>query len=107
MMDDAFSASPSRLQRKLINIHDVERFCRPQQLSIYNPVDSGCKYNLIGLFGIPEGIDPDRPVVYTVLASVFPPGDPYKPRPNNSMFGANYFSDIDFKRSMHTSQFFN
>ena len=75
---NAINSSTSQLQRKLINIHDVERFCKPQQLSVYNPVDSGFKYNIIGLFGIPEGIDPNQPCVYTVLASVFPPGEPYK-----------------------------
>ena len=31
---------------------------------------------------------------------------PYKEKPNNSMFGANYFADIDFARSMNDSQFF-
>ena len=75
---DVYNRSTSQLQRQLINIHDVERFCKPQQLSVYNPVDSGLKYNIIGLFGIPERIDPDQPCVYTVLASVFPPGEPYK-----------------------------
>lgn len=52
------TANPARLQRKLASIHDIERYCRPQYLSPYNPIDSGLKYNVIGLFGIPEAIDP-------------------------------------------------
>lgn len=60
----------------------------------------------MGLFGIPEVIDPAKPCVYTVLASIFPPAEPYKPKPLGSMFGANYFANIDFEKSMHTSQFF-
>jgi len=55
----ASSFSPAKLQRKLISIHDVERYCKPQQLSLYNPIDSGFKYSLIGLFGIPDVINPD------------------------------------------------
>ena len=46
------------------------------------------------------------PCVYTVVASVFPPGDPYKEKPFNTMFAANYFANIDFDRSMNNSQFF-
>lgn len=84
----------------------MERYCKPQNLSLYNPIDSGFKYNVIGLFGIPDQINPDEPCVYTVLASVFPPGEPYKQKPNNSMFGASYFADIDFDRSMFSTQLF-
>jgi len=61
-----------------VSIHDLERYCRPHQLSLYNPVDSGFKYNVLGLFDIPDALDPARPCVYTVLASVFPPAEPYK-----------------------------
>ena len=100
------SFSPAKLQRKLISIHDVERYCKPQNLSLYNPIDSGFKYNILGLFGIPDEINPDSPCVYTVLASVFPPAEPYKPKPVNSMFAANYFADIDFDRSMFATQLF-
>ncbi len=89
-----------------MNIHEVERFCKPQQLALYNPSDSGFKYNILGLFGIPDGIDPNAPCVYTVLASVFPPAEPYKSKPINSMFAANFFANIDFDRSMSTTQLF-
>ena len=75
-------------------------------MALYNPIDSGFKYNLIGLFGIPDTINPDEPCVYTVLASVFPPGEPYKTKPFGSLFGANYFADIDFDRSMFSTQLF-
>ena len=70
--------SPAKLQRKLISIHDIERYCKPQQLTLYNPNDSGMKYSILGLFGIPDAINPEEPCVYTVLASVFPPAEPYK-----------------------------
>ena len=100
------SESPSRLQRKLISIHDVERYCKPQNLSLYNFEESGFKYNVIGLFGIPDEIDPEQPCVYTVLSSVFPPAEPYKQKPFNSMFAANFFADIDFDRSMNQTQLF-
>ena len=109
LSDDDFggmSDGVSKLQRKLVSVHDLERYCKPQQLSLYNPIDSGFKYNLIGLFGIPEEIDPLMPCVYTVVASVFPPGDPYKEKPYNTMFGANYFANIDFDRSMNNTQLF-
>ena len=75
-------------------------------MNVYNHIDSGFKYNILGLFGIPDEIDPHAPCVYTVLASVFPPGDPYKTKPYNSMFGANFFANIDFDRSMHMTQLF-
>ena len=94
------SANPKQLQRRLTNIHDIERYCRPQQLIPYKPIDSGLKYNVIGLFGLPEAIDPLNPCVYTVLASVFPPGNAYKQKPMHSMFGANFFAEIDFERSL-------
>ena len=84
----------------------MERYCKPQNLCIYDPIESGFKYRVIGLFNIPEVIDPNFPCVYTVLASVFPPASPYKPKPNNSIFGANYFTEIDFDRSMNTTQLF-
>ena len=77
-------------------MEDIERLCKPQNLIAYNPINSGFKYNVIGLFGIPEQIDPEKPCVYTVLASVIPPAAPYKLKPLGSMFGANFFSDIDF-----------
>ena len=48
----------AKLQRKLISVHDLEKYCRPQQLALYNPVDSGFKYNVIGLFNMPDAIDP-------------------------------------------------
>ena len=70
---------------------------------MYRPAESGFEYKILGLFGMPEEIDPERPCIYTVLASVFPPGDPYKPKPKNSMFGANFFSDIDFARSFSSN----
>ena len=96
-------AEHNALQKKLVSIHDVEKYCKPQHLSPYNANTGGFRYNILGLFGIPEVIDPQKPCVYTVLSSVFPPGLPYKPKPSNSMFGANFFSDIDFERSMATS----
>ena len=100
------SESPSKLQRRLINIHDVERYCKPQQLCLYNALESGFKYNLIGLFDIPDVIDPSNPCVYSVLASVFPPAEPYKPKPYNTLFAANFFSEIDFDKSMNQMQLF-
>ena len=87
-------------------MQEIEKYCRPQHLTLYNPIDSGIKYNVMGLFGIPEAINPSKPCMYTVLASVFPPADPYKPKPANSMFGANFFTEIDFEKSMLSSQFF-
>ena len=71
----------SKLNRRLYNIHEVERYCKPQYLTLYRPEQSGIKYNVMGLFGIPDGIDPLKPCVYTVLASIFPPANPYKPKP--------------------------
>ena len=100
------SESPSKLARKLISIHDLEKYCKPQQLCLYNPVDSGFKYNIIGLFGMPDAIDPSAPCVYTVLSSLFPPAEPYKPKPYNTMLGANFFADIDFDRTSVNAQFF-
>lgn len=104
--DQESSVSPDRLQRRLVRIHDVEQYCKPQSLSLYRPNDSGFRYNVLGLFGIPDAMNPEQPCVYTVLASVFPPGEPYKVKPNGSMFGANFFTDIDFERSMDQDQFF-
>ena len=94
------SVNPARIQRKVLSMQEIEKYCRPQHLIPYNPIDSGLKYNVIGLFGIPEAINPSKPCIYTVLASIFPPADPYKPKPANSMYGANYFAEIDFERSM-------
>ena len=74
---------------------------------MYNPVDSGIKYSVIGLFGMPqEDATSENPCMYTVLASVFPPGDAFKQKPSQSMFGANFFAEVDFARSTSTSQFF-
>ena len=91
------------MQRKLVKIHDIDRLCKPQNLVRYNPINSGIKYNVLGLFGIPEIVNPNHPSVYAVLASVFPPGAPYETKPKGSMFGANFFADIDFKRSLDSS----
>ena len=55
---------------------------------------------------MPERADPSQPCVYAVLASVFPPGAPYEPKPAGSMFGASFFADIDFERSNNNAQFF-
>ena len=78
---------------------DLEKYCRPQVLALYNPIESGFKYNLIGLFNMPDAIDPRHPCVYTVLASIFPPAEPYKPKPYNTMMGASFFADIDFEKT--------
>lgn len=92
------------MQSKLLSKKEIEQYCRPHHLALYNPNDSGLKYNVLGLFGIPaDGLDPEKPCIYTVLASVFPPANPYKPKPANSMFGANYFAEVDFERSYGTS----
>ena len=96
--------NPQRLQRKLVKLHDIDRLCKPQNLVRYNPISSGIKYNVLGLFGIPEIADPSKPCVYAVLASVFPPGAPYETKPKGSMFGANFFTDIDFEKSLNNSQ---
>ena len=94
------------LQKKLVNIHNVEDLCQPQKLTAYNHLKSGFKYKIIGLFGIPDMLDAQHNCVYTVLASVFPPGEPYKPKPAQSMFGAEFIADVDFDRSFHKNQFF-
>ena len=51
---DKNSIESVSVKRKLLGIHEVERYCRPHHLNLYNPVDSGFKYNVIGLFGIPD-----------------------------------------------------
>jgi len=75
---DGGSVNASRIQSQLININDVEKYCRPHNLSLYDPINSGFKYNVIGLFGIPDQISLTEPCVFAVLGSVFPPGEPYK-----------------------------
>ena len=45
--------TPESKQTK-IRVEDVEKYCRPQQLCLYDPVLSGFKYTLIGLVGLPE-----------------------------------------------------
>jgi len=55
---------------------------------------------------MPDAIDPRSPCVFTVLASLFPPAEPYKPKPYNTMLGANLFTDVDFSKTSSTSQFF-
>ena len=48
---------------------------------------------------MPDAIDPNDPCIFTVLASLFPPSEPYKPKPYNTMLGANFFADVDFQRT--------
>ena len=40
--------------RQLVNMQEVEKYCKPQQLNVYNPEASGFKYEVLGLFGIPD-----------------------------------------------------
>jgi len=55
---------------------------------------------------MPDAINPNAPSMFTVLASVFPPAEPYKPKPYNTMLGANFFADIDFQRTSAIHQYF-
>ena len=55
---------------------------------------------------MPDAIDPRHPCVYTVLASIFPPAEPYKPKPYNTMMGASFFADIDFEKTSANCQYF-
>lgn len=96
-LDTNTSESPSKMQRRLVS--DIEKYCRPQQLSLYNPFDSGFKYNVLGLFNMPDVTNQGQPCIYTVLASLFPPAGPYKQKPYNTMLGANLFADVDFQRT--------
>ena len=104
--DDLDNLTPTQLQRRLEDIDNLERFCKPQHLSLYDPVNNGLKYSVIGLFGLPDPINKNEPCVYSILASVFPPGEPYKKKPAGSMFGASYFAEVDFERSRRTNQYF-
>ena len=68
---------------------------------MYNPEESSFGYNVLGLFNIPETHIQEQAdeYIYTVLASLFPPAEPYKQKPYNTMLGANLFADVDFERS--------
>ena len=104
--DQNESVNHARLQRQLYNANEVQKYCKPQYLRLYRPDESGIRYKVLGLFDLPEELDPQNPRIYTVLASVLPPGEPYKPKPTGTMFGANYFAEVDFERSRHVNQFF-
>lgn len=95
-----------KTESAVVNIEDIEKYCRPQHLCLYNPQDSGFKYNLIGLFGLPM-MPEDQQVMYTVLVSVLPPAEPYKEKPFNSMFASHLFSDVDFEKSKNGCQLFD
>ena len=69
----------------------------------YRPIKSGFKYKVIGLFNLQENLDFKNPCVYTVLATVIPPGDTYKPQLERTMFGAHNFTEIDFEKSYRSS----
>ena len=86
---------------------DNDNALKPHHLLHYRPIASGLKYKVLGLFNLPENLDASHPCVYTVLATVVPPGATYKSKPETSMLGAHYFSEFDFEKSRLSSQLFS
>ena len=78
---------------------ELEKLCLPHNLVYYKPVSAGFKYSLIGLFGLPENLDPQKPGIYTVLATAVPPGDALKPLESRTMTASCYFANVDFEKS--------
>lgn len=74
---EGISDNDSLINKRFISQEEIDRYCKPQNLCIYNPEESGFKYKVMGLFGMPI-IDPERPSVYITLATVIPPAGPYK-----------------------------
>ena len=99
ILADAKGTVQFNVAKKMMSMEDLEKYCQPQQLSLYDADDSGFKYNIIGLFGIPQQEAALQTCVFTVLASVLPPGGPYKVGPNRTMFGAHIFADADFDKT--------
>ena len=88
-------------------VNDFEDLVKPHHLLHYRPIASGFKFKVLGLFNLPQNLDANHPCIYTVLATVIPPGSPYKDGVSRSMFGAHYFADIDFENSRLSDQYFS
>ena len=103
---DDYSDHDSILKKRLVTQAEIDKYCKPQNLCIYNPDASGFKFKVIGLFGMPE-IDLKSPSIYVTLATVIPPAGPFRMKPFNSMFASQLFSDIDFSKTMDDMQIYH
>lgn len=70
----------------------INKFCRPQFLHQID--DLGFSFNVVGVFGEPDL--PEKDCIYTCLASLCPPAEPYKPKGAASMLYAHHFFRLDW-----------
>ena len=59
--------------------------------------DLGFSFNLIGVFGRPE--EKVGPSIYTVLVTLAPPAEPFKPKGSNSMLYTHHFHKVDWNQT--------